>query len=191
MPNTIVIIGFKIPFKQLWKRTGTREQPACSCKTTEPNFTFCPHCGTRKRKSIVKMYSNLLTGEETSYRNLEACKEFLQMHNLAVYDANPRGFTDEPVYLYFTDPNCYIESVGTSRFATSPKANKCLDKLEEWLYDFLGEQLWAAGEFGVWLLEKEAEAVVTVTTTQPAKPPETPQPQTRAFIIPFGPMNNE
>lgn len=183
----IVIVGLKISFRHLWKKTGTIEKPSCNCPSTGTTFSYCPHCGTRKRKQAVKMYTSRLTGKETTFRTVESLNEYLQQHNLAIYDNNPRGYTDDFVYLYFTDPMCYIES-STLNDTTSPKMNKSLGKLDDWMYDFLGDELWNLGEFGVWLLEKtpvETVAATVTTAPAPAKPPE--QPQTRTFIIPLGP----
>lgn len=181
----IVIVGFKISFKHLWKKVGTIEKPSCGCSATGQNYIFCPHCGTRNRKQTVKLYRSRITGAETTWRSLDALKEYLQKSNLAIYDGNPRGYTDDNVYIYFTDPHCYIESAGSE--TTSPKMNKALSKLEDWMFDFIEDELWNLGEFGVWVLEKEKEPVPPVTTT-PAKP-ATPMeaPQTRTFIIPLGP----
>lgn len=182
----VVIIGLKISFRHLWKKTGVVDKPSCNCPITGQTFSYCPHCGTRKRKQSVKLYVSRLTGKETTFRTIESLNEYLQQHNLAIYDNNPRGYTDDNVYLYFTDPMCYIESSAPGE-STSPKLNKSLSKLDDWLYDFLGDELWNLGEFGVWLIEKPLTETTPAAPTVAAKPAAPEQTQTRTFIIPLGP----
>lgn len=183
----IVIVGLRISFKNLWKKVGTVEKPGCQCPASQQGFTYCPHCGTRKRKQAVKMYRSRLTGVETTFRSIEMLKEYLQKHNLAIYDGNPKGYTDDNVYIYFTDPLCYIE-LNSGTETTSPKMNKALSKIEDWLFDFLEDDLWNLGEFGVWMIEKDPPQPVVPTPAKPAAPEAS---QTRTFIIPLGPLTND
>ena len=187
----IVILGLKLPFRELWEKIGVQERPLCRCPDNTDAFTYCPHCGVRKATKKIKVYKSRLTGEETTYRNVDAVMEFLYNNKLEIYDTNPRGYTDDPVYIYFTQPNCYLE-VSRADPVSMAAIQKYPYELEDWLRNILGEELWNAGSFGLWAFVTNSNdpAEHSDTPSPPLPPAEKSSGETRTFIIPIGPRFN-
>ena len=187
---TIVILGLKLPFKALWSKVGVEERPGCSCPKSVDEFTYCPHCGIRKIVKQIKIYHSLLTGKQTSYRNVESLLHYLHLNNLDIYDTNPRGYTDDPVYIYFTDPRCYMEIRGSEPMVLDT-VRKCSNEVEDWLRELLGQELWIRGEYGLWAFNVDQPEREDSPEPPESPPPPSVLPDTkdtpRTILIPIGP----
>lgn len=184
MPS-VVILGLQVPFKTLWKKVNVIERPSCNCNNVENReYTYCPICGVRITMKKVKIYRSLLTGEETSWRNIHSTLEYLGQHNLDIYDPNPRGYTDDPIYIYFTRPNCYME-INKDTVRMSVDSNQIM----EWMNTILGDEIWTSGNFGIWGFNKP----VIISEECSNSSDESGMPTTeeiKAFLVPIFPRNN-
>ena len=167
--QTVIILGLRIPFCKLWKKTKVIERPNCNCNSDE-NFTFCPYCGIKKQMNKIKVYKSLITGEETTNRSLNSIMDHLYNNEMDVYDTNPRGYTDDYIYIYLTNPPCLLTV--NDKFPTSMDAVTNSNELHKKLLDNLGEDLWMFGEYGLWAFN------------------DNPNEEKKTIIIPLGPFND-
>jgi hypothetical protein len=188
--SALIILGLKVPFKELWEKIGYQDRASCNCPSTMDEYTFCPYCGIRKYTKKVKMYRSRLTGEETTYRNIASLGNYLLMNKVDIYDSNPRGYTDDPVYIYLTEPLCYMEVSKTDpTFMDSFTNYTC--ELEELLKSIVGFDVWNQGKFGLWAFCKNT--VVCSTEKQSHQKHDSndegslDESRLRAFIIPLSP----
>lgn len=151
--NTIIILGIKIPFKKLWKKINVIDKPVCNCIETPESYMYCPYCGKTKRTIKVKVYKSLLTNEETSYRNIEQLNTYAIKNNIHLYDTHPRGYTDEPVYIYLSEPLCYLEVKDDRHFNMSSVTENLY--IKEMLMDIVGPEIWNNSEYGLWAFNTE------------------------------------
>ena len=157
----IVIYGLKIPFRHLWKKVGDKAVPTCNCNGSSDNFAFCPFCGAKKMNKTVKVYRSSITGKKTNYRSIDSIIDHLHRSGVGVYDTSPRGYTDDPVYLYLHNPNCYLEI--DSEDPVSMSIGEYPLEIQSLLYDKLSS-VWDDGEFGLWAFETPKEEKPPVTT---------------------------
>lgn len=184
MPS-IVILGLQIPFKALWKKVNVIEKASCNCNTVKnDDYTYCPICGVRMTVKKIKIYRSLLTGEESTWRNVNGIMEHLQKHNLDIYDPSPRGYTDDPVYIYFTRPNCYLEIHGNT--VSMPMIS---EQVSQWMQEILGEEVWNAGSFGIWGFNKTSAPVEECSNSSDDSGMPTTE-EIKAFLVPIFPRNN-
>lgn len=182
--SAIVILGLKVPFKALWKKVGYKERAACSCPGTPTEYSYCPYCGLRKFNRKIKIYESLITGEENVYRDVNTIIERLHENNVDIYDTNPRGYTDDPVYLYFTNPPCFLKVAQTEPMSMGALQSYPYE-LEDWLREIVGDQIWASGQFGLWAFMEDAVAEPAVPAKEADK--VSSGENTRTFIIPIRP----
>ena len=185
MPS-VVILGLQVPFKCLWKKVNVIERPSCDCNNVEHReYTYCPVCGVRITVKKLKVYRSLLTGEETTWRNVHGVLEYLGKHNLDIYDPNPRGYTDDPVYIYFTRPNCYMEvNIGT---VGMPLVS---NEISSWMKDILGEDVWSSGSFGIWGFNKPVATMEDCSNSSDDSGMPTTE-EIKAFLVPIFPRNTQ
>lgn len=169
---TVVIYGFKIPFHSLWEKIGQKEKLVCDCSPSSDDYTFCPYCGSRKSIKNVKIYRSLITGDITTHRSIDNIVPCLHNYHMDLYDAHPRGFTDDPVYLYFTQPNCYLQTDSETPVNMN-SVGEYSQEIQDWMCEYLGEDLWQKGKFGLWVFSVSDEPT----------PPEPPKPETRISDI--------
>jgi hypothetical protein len=159
---TTIIHGLKIPYKHLWERIGFKETHSCNCPESSAEYNYCPFCGIQKSMRKVKLYKSVLTGEETIYRNLHTEIKHLDTFGISVYDSNPRGFTDDPVYIYVNYYPCYFE------LKNNPinLLNLINDDTETVLCYMIGKTLFEKGKFGLWVFEKPSIEPINTETEQ-------------------------
>ncbi len=184
--SAIVILGLKLPFRVLWEKVGVREQPICSCLDTPNAYVFCPYCGVRKTMRSLKLYKSRLTGEETTYRNVNTVMDHLYNKHLDLYDTNPRGYTDDMVYIYFTQPSCFLEVTNINP-VTMGAMKKHPYELEDSLHKILGDSLWNSGEYGLWAFTTESSEEEPIPELSESNSNDNSD-AIRSFIIPLGPQ---
>ena len=150
----VIVLGLRLTFRDLWTKVGVKKRAMCNCPDSPSSFLFCPYCGVRKATREIKVYRSRLTGIESATRDINSVREYLYDLELDVYDTDPQGFTDADVYIYLTNPVCLLEVNSTRPQAMSAMHDDFLD-LEEVLRDKLGDELWEAGEFGLWTFIKK------------------------------------
>jgi hypothetical protein len=187
--SAIIILGIKVPFKELWEKVGYQERPSCNCPTSSDDFSYCPYCGTRKYNKKVKLYRSRLTGEETTYRNISSLSNFLFINKIDIYDTNPRGYTDDPVYIYLTEPLCYMEVSKTDpTFMDSFTNYTC--EIEELLKSIISYDVWNRGKFALWAFYKECPEDKVIKRNEKndiSDESSFDESRLRAFIIPINP----
>jgi len=166
---TIIILGLKLQFNDIWEKIGVQERAVCSCPGTPGDYSYCPYCGVRKTIKKIKMYRNKLNGEETTYRTIETLLPYLNENKLDIYDANPRGYTDDPIYLYLTEPVCYLEVSGNEP-VNMPAISNYAYEIEDWLHKKVGEEVWSLGHYGLWAFnsDKQPKIDINVNTNLPS-----------------------
>lgn len=173
--SAIVVLGLKVPFKKLWVKDHTEERDNCYCPKTSETYVYCPHCGVQKKTRKTTIYKSLLDGSLTACRKINFLKKYLNDNNLEIYDYNPDGYYDDPVYIYIKNPSCYMRITANS-FSKLDMRKGC-PEVEEELYELLGDNVWKNGSFGLWaFMIKESEHDTPDTSEESSSEDEDYQP---------------
>lgn len=159
MVSSIVVLGLKVYFKDLWTEVGFKEYPRCACIDLTADYKYCPQCGQQNEVVKINTYKCKITGAETTYRSLDGIIAHLYDKNVAVYDSDPDGYDDDSIYFYIMSPSCFLEVSNT--LPVYMMSMKAADKnnIKKMLKDVLGKKVWDVGNYGLWAFNKKSVEV--------------------------------
>jgi len=156
MKKFIVILGHKFIFKDLWMNIGYIEVPSCYCINRNMSTNFCMNCGVSIKTQQVKQYKNLVTGVITSYRDIDSMQDYLKDQMISIYEHEPEGYMDDPVYIYLKQPVCKIELNQSGSIKMGLFDEKYdVHILEKELNKHIPDQLIEKGEYGLWFISED------------------------------------
>ena len=155
MKKVFVILGFKVQFKDLWSCVGQIEIPSCYCNNRDETMRYCGNCGTDIYTRKVKQYKNRITNIISTHRDTESMYEYLQSKNIDIYEVNPEGYVDDPVYIYLKRPLCKLELTRSNQIKLDILENgNDYYSIKNEIQKNIPESISEKGEYGLWFINE-------------------------------------